>query len=185
MVVFALVYLTFNFQYSLKHLTFYFWNEQQQKTGTPGEKIEMSANSLAIESLGIYAPIIFAPKADEAEYEKLLNSGVVHVPDTALPGEQGNCYIFGHSSDLFWHPGKYKTIFALLPQIKIGEKIVLTGNSGVKYTYQVLESASVNADRTDLLLVKDKQRKILTLQTSWPLGTALKRWIVVAELTSP
>ena len=180
--ILAVFYFVFNFQYTLKHFVFYFWGSAQQEEGKPQAEVKSEPNFLVIENLGIKAPIMFAEKREEKEYQKLLSGGVVHVPGTALPGETGNCFIFGHSSDFFWKPGKYKTVFALLPNIKIGEKIILTDAKGEAHTYRVLESLSVNPDRTDLLAQANNQQKILTLQTSWPLGTALKRWIVRAEL---
>lgn len=183
--VLGVFYLIFNFQYSIKQTAFYFWKEDLKKISNTGTKIIPPPNSLTIENLNIQAPIVFAETTDEKEFQKLLSFGVVHYPGSVLPGELGNCFLFGHSSDFFWRSGKYKTVFALLPRIKIGERILVTDSAGKEYVYRVTESFSAGADRTDLLLSQDMEKKILTLQTSWPLGTALKRWIVVAELISP
>jgi HemK-like putative methylase len=70
---------------------------------------------LSIPSLSIEAPIQFIDKADEKTFQAALKNGVVHYPGTALAGEFGNMYIFGHSSDYIWSKGHYKTIFAVLP----------------------------------------------------------------------
>src|SRR5438093_1507422 len=87
-------------------------HNQKQVLGTP--------NLLEISSLGIKAPVVYVDQANETAFQAALKDGVVHYPGTALPGQPGNVYIFGHSSDYFWSNGHYKTIFASLPQIKKG-----------------------------------------------------------------
>src|SRR5438552_3712454 len=62
-------------------------------------------NLLLIPSLGIKAPVGYPEKTDENEFQNFLQNGVVHYPGTALPGQPGNVYIFGHSSDYIWSKG--------------------------------------------------------------------------------
>ncbi len=145
-----------------------------------GEK--MQANFLKIPSLGIEAPIVYVSEKNEVAYQKALLDGVAHYPDTAEPGQFGNTYIFGHSSDYLWGKGKYKTVFATLPKIHIGDEIAVSDKDGNKFVYKTIESKKVAAGDLSVLDQFGKTRKLLTLQTSYPIGTALARWVVVAEL---
>lgn len=138
-------------------------------------------NTLIIESLGITAPIVYVADNTDAAFKQALARGVVHYPGTANLGSPGNVYIFGHSSDLPWSKGAYKTIFALLPRINLGAKIIATDSQGNAFTYTVTESFSTSAHDVKLLENTSEEYR-LTLQTSYPIGTTLKRWIVIGEL---
>lgn len=139
-------------------------------------------NQLVIPALGISAPILFADSVDEKTFQALLKNGVVHYPQTALPGEVGNVYIFGHSSDYWWESGNYKTVFEKLPKIKIGDSITLFDSRGQQFTYEVYETKVIEPTDTAVLDQTTVSTKTLTLQTSYPIGTARQRFIVVAKL---
>jgi len=149
----------------------------RQATTTP--------DTLAIPSLGIEAPIIYATGTSEAVFQSALKRGVVHYPGTALPGAKGNTFIFGHSSDYVWNVNPYRNIFALLPQIKIGARILVSDPTGRLFEYRVTGTRIVPADDLQALRQGDKNIQTLTLQTSYPLGTALRRFLVQAEAVSP
>ncbi len=151
-------------------------------TEGPANAKPARADYLEIPSLGISAPVIYAAEKNEAAYQKALKQGVVHFPQTALPGQEGNCYIFGHSSDYIWSRGNYKSIFATLPSIKKGEEILISDSQGAEYSYTVIDTAVVAANDLSVLNQDTKGKRILTLQTSYPVGTALKRFIVRAEM---
>jgi sortase A len=139
-------------------------------------------NFLEIESLGIRAPVKFGTSTLESDFQRLLNDGVVHYPRTALAGEKGNVYIFGHSSDLIISKGNYKNIFATLPQIKIGSIIKLSNDQGQIFQYKVYETKIVNPSDVSVLSQGGYEKKLLTIQTSYPIGTALQRFVVICEL---
>jgi sortase A len=139
---------------------------------------------LVIASLGIEAPIVYVNEKNETVYQNALKNGVVHYPDTALPGQPGNVYIFGHSSDYVWSMGEYKTVFALLPQIDMGADIQVSNSQGEIFHYSVIETKVVGPRDLSVLDQFNREKSVLTLQTSYPLGTALQRYIVVAELQS-
>ncbi len=148
----------------------------------PSDKLSTTTpNTLTIPSLNIVAPIVYAEKANETSFQKALLSGVGHYPGTADPGQYGNSFIFGHSSDYVWSKGKYKTVFALLPRIKVGDEIKVSDKRGIAYTYVVKSTLIVKPTETKYLK-QDTSKKVLTLQTSWPIGTALKRFLVIAEI---
>ena len=143
------------------------------------------ANILQISSLGIEAPVIYIDQKTESAFQAALINGVVHYPGTAMPGQAGNAYFFGHSSDFIWSKGHYKTVFAVLPKIKIGDTILITDPSGTPFIYTAVKTAIVSPNDVSVLQQNQDGQKLLTLQTSWPVGTALKRFIVVAEIKSP
>jgi len=140
-------------------------------------------NMVYIPDVGIAAPIVYITQEqnNQDDHQAALANGVVHYPGTSKPGEYGNPYIFGHSSDYFWKEGNYKQIFKPLIDIPLDTVIKITDQEGKLFYYKVIETKIVGPDETSVL-EQDYERQILTLQTSWPLGTALKRYLVIAEL---
>lgn len=137
---------------------------------------------LSIPSLGIEAPIVHAETRSEEAYQRALRDGVARFPGTAEVGQPGNAYLFGHSSDYPWTPGDYKTAFALLTRIAPGDRVIATDRNGEPFAYEVIETKVVNPRDLSVLDQFGYERRMLTLQTSYPLGTALRRFIVLAEL---
>lgn len=154
--------------------------ETPRENQTGEAKSQNTEIYLSIPSLNITAPIIFINSAEEAEIQNALKNGAVHYAGSALPGEFGNAYIVGHSSDSPFGPGSYKTVFARLPEIELASQIKIS-YQGNEYIYEVTETKAVEADDLSVL-DQPVNRKLLTLQTSYPVGTALKRFIIVAEL---
>lgn len=170
-----------NFEYLTKHVSYFLHKPAPIETTTTEAVERMESNRLVIKRLSIDAPVLYVKDANEAAFQEALSSGVVHFPKTAKPGELGNVYIFGHSSDYSWTKGNYKTVFALLTQAAIGDEITLSDESGKPYTYIVTETKIVSPKDLSVL-AQDQGKKMLSLQTSYPLGTALKRFVVIAEL---
>jgi sortase A len=173
-------YMNGKFLYSGRKET-YVQTQQEQVKEEIKEPVKVEPNVLFISSLDITAPIVYTNGTTEDEFQKALAEGVVHYPGTAEPGQRGNAYIFGHSSDFVWSKGKYKTVFALLPKIKEGDIINISDKEGNPYTYKVTGTKVVAPNALEYLK-QDLNKKTLTLQTSYPLGTALKRFLVFAEL---
>ena len=170
----------------------YFWEQAKYRTVGVGEvtqkqedgssKPVYEPNTVVIKSLGISAPIKFVTEANEAVFQEALQSGVVQFPNTAPVGTVGNTYIFGHSSDFAFAKGEYKTVFALLPSIKKDAEILVTNAEGKQFSYVVTDTFVANNTDLHLLDQNTGGKAVLTLQTSYPIGTALKRYIVKAEL---
>ena len=150
--------------------------EQKQQ----GQKIE--PNMVFIDKLSIAAPIIYVEQNSEAAFQEGLQKGVVHYPGTPQVGQSGNVYIFGHSSDFIYSSGKFKTVFTLLPKIQIGDLITVSDKGGTPYIYKVIATKIVSPKDLSVLDQQNFQKKFLSLQTSYPIGTALKRFVAVAEL---
>lgn len=113
----------------------------------------------------------------EKDMQEALKDGVIHYPGTSLPGQHGNIVITGHSSYFPWDPGRFKDVFALLHQLKIGDKIVIYYNQE-KYIYEVTEKKVVKP--TEINILKQTPDDKLTLITCTPVGTNLNRLIVTA-----
>ena len=152
------------------------------------EEIQMSEakfqtireNRLIIPKISVDAPIVFLESIEDEEITKELENGVVHWPDTALPGEEGNCVITGHSSSPWWRRGQYKTIFALLNELTENDLIIIYYDQS-KFTYKVIGKDIVSFKNIEILS-QNKKEPFLTLYTCWPLGTDLRRLVVEAEL---
>ncbi len=179
----GLSYVLLNTGYFWQQLKFIYRSEPPKADQTtPAQNAKGEPNHLEITSLGISAPIVEAADNTEKGFQEALKTGVVHYPNTAKVGEVGNAYYFGHSSDFAFKGGSYKTVFALLPRIKDGAEIVMSNGSGDKFTYVVTEQKVVSSSDTSVLEQNTNGQKLLTLQTSYPVGTALKRYIVIAKL---
>lgn len=111
-----------------------------------------------------------------------LGKSLIHYGGTGTPGDYGNAVIFGHSTlpQFFRGTKDYKTVFATLPTIKIGEEIDVTYD-GVKYKYKVMEKVVV--EPTDLSPLEQRfDDSYITLVTCVPPGTYLYRLNVKAKL---
>ncbi len=138
-------------------------------------------DTLYIPALDISAPIQYVQTTDENELQQKLRDGVGHYPDTAMPGEEGNVFIFGHSSYYWWDWFQYANIFANLEKINIGDKILVYYQNKL-FIYEVKQTKVVEA--SDMSVLEQGNGKELTLMTCTPIGTNLKRFIVVAELVN-
>ncbi|MBU0647910.1 class D sortase, partial [Patescibacteria group bacterium] len=134
---------------------------------------------LAIPSLGIEAPIKYLDSTDENVLKDKLKEGVGHYPDTAMPGEKGNVFIFGHSSYYWWDSTEFSSIFANLESVKKGDK-VLVKYDGELFVYQVVDTLIVEPTEVSVLQQGDNYE--LSLMTCTPLGTNLRRFVVKTEL---
>ena len=114
----------------------------------------------------------------EKDIQESLRDGVIHYPGTAYPGMNGNVVITGHSSYFVWDPGRFKDVFALLHEVNVGDKVIIYYQQK-KYIYQIYEKKVVTPDKVDVLS-QDGTNK-LTLITCTPVGTNLKRLVVLAQ----
>lgn len=180
------IFALLNNEYFFKQLRYYtgqvFVTEQQRENIRRERPVAEQPNQIQIPSLDIVAPIQYVTESNEPAFQAALVNGVVHYPGTAEFGAEGNSYIFGHSSDFAFSKGSYKTVFALLPKIEMGAEISVTNKDGDKYIYKVYDKFVVESTDVKQLDQNTKGKRILTLQTSYPIGTALKRYIVKAEL---
>lgn len=147
-------------------------------------------NRIIIPSLGVNSGIIEPElgleslvgqdwNALEDQIRQSLLKGVVHYPGTADPGEKGNAFLTGHSSNVFWEKSLYNTVFALLPRIEEGDDIYIAYQQN-NYHYRVTSKKEVSPK--DVSVLEQGEGHFLTLMTCTPVGTNLKRLVVTAEL---
>ena len=115
----------------------------------------------------------------ENEVQNALRDGVVHYPGTAKPGQTGNVFFTGHSSYYPWDSGNYKDVFANLMQLEVGDEYIVYYQQE-KHKYRVNEKKEVRPTEVGVL-EQPTDKKLSTLMTCWPLGTTLRRLILVAE----
>ncbi len=147
----------------------------------PAQKINRAPPGfrLIIPKLKIQVPIIAKVEGSNKErYLKALEKGVAHYAGTALPGENGNIFIFGHSNFFWDQPGRYKKIFARLDQLKPGDRVKLHYQQR-EYRYLVSKTKLIDPDQVQFLRQTKKER--LTLMTCWPPGAIEKRLIVICR----
>lgn len=155
-------------------------------TPTPYPSPELAPDntfSISIPSIGATAVVVenVDPFSKDA-YMEALKVGVAHTKGTALPGTAGgNIFMFAHSTDRIENISKYNAIFYLLREMVAGDE-VLVNFSGIKHRYKVTETKIVEPDDTTYLVSETPDGKErLVLQTCWPPGTVLKRFLVIAE----
>ena len=137
-------------------------------------------NQLYIPKISVKSPIVWDSSFEEKIMLSNLQKGVVHYGGTDFPSkDKGNVFITGHSSYYWWDSGKYKTVFALLDNLKPGDQEALTYQNQV-YVYQVYDKIVVKPSQTDVLNSTDKPT--LSLMTCTPVGTSLNRLIVRSNL---
>ena len=138
---------------------------------------EIKNYGLEIDKLAVLVPVIENVNgASKKEYDNKLKEGVAHLLGTALPGSKSNIFIFGHSSA--WYETPYAKVFARLNELENNDEIIVYYKA-TKYTYRVSEKRVVQ--KTDLTVLAPTNEEILTLMTCWPLGTDLKRLIVISK----
>ncbi len=160
-------------------------SEQISATGTIvsfGEKnrasYSASDNSISISKIGIHAPLIIPTGTSQKQLNQALDQGVIIYPGSALPGLAGEVFLSGHSSSYPWDKTQYGQIFTLLDKLEAGDTVSLAFNH-TQYDYRVINK-QVLAPADTKIVATDKP--ILSLMTCWPIGTALKRLVVRAEL---
>jgi len=199
-IVFVLIVLFL--YWPLFYLNFNYWFSTQKEVGSPvptnleksntslSNKEQIPAESrLLIPKIQVEVPIIFPQwsfKATDQEIESILqealSKGVAHYYGTANPGEIGNVFISGHSSDYWWSKGQYKYVFALLDKLIAGDEIIIY-HQQKKYVYKVYNVFVTSKEDTSVL--QPTKEPILTLMTCTPPGTNLRRLIVQAKQIYP
>ena len=110
---------------------------------------------------------------------------MVHLGDSVQPGEIGNSYIVGHSSNFRQVISNYNYVFATLNRAKKGDEFIILDRNGKKLEFKVFESIMV--DYTDVVMAyKDfGGKKVVTLQAGvLENGKPIKRLLVRGELVT-
>lgn len=140
--------------------------------------------TITLPKIKVSAPVIWSVSNEETRLQKDLQNGVIHYPGTAMPGQTGNSFITGHSSDYSWTPGNYKKIFSTLQKLEKNDLVKFDydfhNGRRITYEYKIIAKEIVMPD--DSRLFAQTNKKILTLVTCWPLNSSWKRLMLKGEL---
>ena len=109
----------------------------------------------------------------ESTDKKYLNHHVCHFENSAMPGEDGNFALAGHSSTYY-----YNQVFNELHNVKIGDEIIIKTIND-EFTYTITETIVVESDEIEVL-DQDMTKKEITLVTCTNGGK--QRFIVKGEV---
>lgn len=155
--------------------------DQTQSNNVQDVASTSAAVVLEVPSIQVRVPVIYSTSSKESGIQTELQSGVVLLAGTAKPGEVGNAYIVGHSSNYKNATGDYNEVFKNLPNVRVGDKIYVSV-AGEKFTYEIYETRVVQPTELWVQSQDTSGGKILTLQTSYPVGTADSRFVAIARL---
>ena len=111
-----------------------------------------------------------------------LSQHLVNFPGTPIPPAKGNTAIFGHSTlPQLYDPKNYKTIFANLHTMAVGDTILITTDN-TTYTYRIFNISIVDATDTSYFSQIDGDNSDITIITCTPPGTVWKRLIIRSRL---
>jgi len=157
------------------------------------------------EKFKIDAPIIYPPFSDVFEtkndgtidlgqakdtseinspIQQRLREGVVHLPYSPLPGEMGNSYLLGHSSNFTNVESDYNFVFSeLINNAQIGEEFIIIDHRGRELKFRVFETLEVAENDFKTAFGDFRDKRIVTLQGSiLENGIPTKRYLVRGEL---
>jgi sortase A len=137
--------------------------------------------TLSIPSIDITAPIQHEPGSTVSDIQDLLSEGTMSLSPFISPNKDERMIIFGHSSDYRWKNNPYASIFALLPQIKVGDTITMT-HQNQTFAYTVKKTQITAPDLHELIEEKPKHNELI-LSTCYPIGFFSQRFNVIATPT--
>lgn len=142
----------------------------------PGAINKYDDNTIVIPKIGVKAPIQW--DVASGKVMDSLQNGTVHLAGTGHPDESNNTFITGHSSNYWWRGGDYNNVFALLPKLEGKDEIFIIYHGKIE-KYQVKKSVDVKKNEVGPYVVTTKEQ--LTLMTCVPVGTNLRRLLIIAE----
>lgn len=136
-----------------------------------------------ISSIGVNVPIIWSKTAES--FDKDLQSGVVHYPGTAMPGQVGTSYISGHSSNYAWARGEFNKVFSKLGDLpkNTSFKITVVQKNGKDAILHYVVTETKEFAATDPAQFQNGGNSVVALSTCWPIGTTQRRLVVFGQLT--
>jgi sortase A len=141
---------------------------------------------LMIPKVNVDVPIVYGCALDDASQKKCMRDGVMHFAFSganALPGQNGNFALSGHSSNDAFSPGDYKFIFAQLPRLVEGD-LAYVNYENVRYTYVVDRIEIVDPENVSILQTGE-DKPVMTLITCYPIGSARQRMLIFMNQISP
>lgn len=135
-------------------------------------------NTIIISRINVRAPLIMASGTTQKELNDSLNQGVIIYPGSALPGQNGELVLSGHSSIFPWVKTQYGQVFTLLDKLQAGDTVSIIYNHR-QYDYQITKQEILNPNQVK---ISEINQPALKLTTCWPIGTSAKRLVVYGTL---
>jgi LPXTG-site transpeptidase (sortase) family protein len=132
---------------------------------------------VVISSIGVDTPVGQPEQRDVSVLDQYLTKGAVHYPGSGTV-EQGNMFIFGHSTGLSVVRNQAYKAFNNLNKLNKGDIIKVVAD-GSNYEYKVSSVNLYNED--DALVTFGNSARTLTLSTCNTFGAKQERWVVEAE----
>jgi sortase A len=138
------------------------------------ENYSSKENSLEIAKIAVQAPLISVVDAEIATIEEGLDRGVVHYPDSVLPGEPGDTIVLGHSAPENWPDINYDDVFSELNNLEKDDIIFLYFNHQ-KYVYSVVSKEILEKGEDIQPSSLTNNENMLILISCWPPGKNYQR----------
>ena len=149
----------------------------KSQTSSSDLKAEFKDNWFYYPKLGIESPIIWDISIEQIE-ERLLG-GIVHLDQTAKPGQFGDIIVSGHSSFYPWIESDYKETFAVLPEAEIGDQITIRRSN--LFIYEIEKKEIIDSTKYLEYQSGGKSFGKLMVMTCYPIGTNINRLLVTAK----
>lgn len=146
-------------------------------------KFTEKSDSVEIPKIEVSAPLIFIESAANKDITVGLKDGVVHYSQSALPGENGQTVILGHSAPAGWPKINYDWIFSRLNELNPSDEIIINYQNR-EYHYEVTKKYFLKAGEEIPAGDLTNSNNMLILLSCWPPGVNLKRIAVEAELSN-
>ncbi len=152
--------------------------QHSQGTESYNGTFQISIPTISLSNIPVKANVDgFNTKA----YETVLTSSLAQMKGTALPGEVGNVYIYGHSAPQWFadlYPSSFLGIFTNILKLQNGQLIYIK-YKGIVYKYSIIQESVISP--TDISVLQSPPgKKYLTLMTCIPPGIGTQRYIVKA-----
>mgnify|MGYP002620914684 CR=1 FL=1 len=141
--------------------------------------IAVNPERILINGIDIDLPVLNPESTDIEVLDNALLSGTVRYPGSARLGEDGNLFIFGHSSGLPVVQNQMFKAFNRIPELEEGDVITVIGG-GFEYVYRVNTVRLTDVDE-GLVDLSRKDGKKLTISTCNSFGAKSERWVVEAD----
>jgi len=177
--------------YLIVFLTLNIINWKKEKEIQQKKEIEISSsldkdnftekeNSIEIPKIDIIAPLVSAESTDTKDLKKSLDKGVVLYPQSALPGENGQVFILGHSAPSGWPKIKYDWVFSRLNDLEKDDEVFINFQHK-RYIYKIIQKIFLEKGEKIPDNVSDS-KSVLYLISCWPPGRDIRRIAVEAYL---
>lgn len=120
--------------------------DNNDKSENQNKESDLKSKNDSVKAIGI----LIIPKIDlnvaigEGVDDEILKYAVAHFPETAMPGQAGNCCIAGHRNFT------YAEYFKNLDKLSKGDEIIIK-TKDKEYTYLVTESFIVDPEQVEVL----------------------------------